>query len=291
MVIDYSRFILISIIISSYKENFLQKISQNIKDTIGIDYEIIVIENKNKYSIAEAYNLGISKAKFPYLCFVHEDLIIKTENWGETIVSLLMNNQDVGLIGVAGVTQKTKSPSQLWSTDSKNHVIYIEHKINENTELTSSNWEGQKYKEVVMIDGVFMVMRNFKNLFFNTKIPGYHFYDMCISLECYKQNLKVIATNQILIEHYSLGSIDKSWIYPAHIFHKIYRPLLPMSLNSIPNALKEKECLTGYIIFAINNNYFSVSFIHWISFFIKHPFSGFNLLYFKHFYNQLLKNA
>jgi len=289
--IDYNGFILISVVISSYQEHHLRKICQNIKDTIGVDHEIIVIENKNKYSIAEVYNLGISKAKFPYLCFVHEDLTIKTHNWGETIISLFMNDQNIGLIGVAGVTEKTKSPSQLWSTDTKNQVIYIEHKINESIELTTSNWESQKYKEVVIIDGVFMAMRNFKKLFFNTKIPGFHFYDMSISLECFKQNLKVIATNQILIEHYSLGSINESWIYPAYIFHKIYKQLLPIGLGSLPTVLKEKECLSSYIIFAINNNYFRISFIHWISFFIKHPFSGFNLLYFKHFFKQLLKNA
>lgn len=282
---------MISIIISSYKENLLQEVCENIKDTIGIAYEIIVIENKNKYSIAEAYNLGISKAKFPYLCFIHEDLMIKTKKWGEIIVKLFIDNEAVGLIGVAGVTQKTKSPSQLWSTDIHHQVIYIEHKINEKTELTNNGWNGKSCKDVIIIDGVFMAMRNFKNLFFNTKIPGYHFYDMCISLECYKRNLKVIATNQILIEHYSLGSIDKSWIYPAHIFHKIYKPFLPLSLESAPSALMEKECLSGYILFAVNNNYFKVSLIHWFSYLIKYPFSGFHLLYFKHLLNQSLKNA
>jgi hypothetical protein len=49
---------------------------------IGCEYESIIIDNsENRYSIFEAYNLGIDKSKYEYLCLMHDDILIYTIEW------------------------------------------------------------------------------------------------------------------------------------------------------------------------------------------------------------------
>ena len=106
----------ISIIICS-KNGFLEdELVENIKTTIGSEYEIIVIDNsKNKYSIFEAYNIGIKNSIFPYLLFVHEDVLFHSQSWGEILISYFNNDLKLGLIGIAGSKTKEKIPST-WLT-------------------------------------------------------------------------------------------------------------------------------------------------------------------------------
>ena len=65
---------MLSIIICSISPERLQEISQNIHATIGVEHEIIAIDNREKcWSIARAYNEGARQARYPYLFFVHEE--------------------------------------------------------------------------------------------------------------------------------------------------------------------------------------------------------------------------
>lgn len=75
---------MISIIICSRNKNIDSELEQNILDTIGnIVYEVINIDNStNNYSIFQAYNKGTQIAKYPYLCFMHEDILFHTADWG-----------------------------------------------------------------------------------------------------------------------------------------------------------------------------------------------------------------
>ena len=62
---------MISVIICSRTSTIGTALSENIKNSIGCEYELISIDNsKNTYSIFEAYNLGIQKSKFDFLCFI-----------------------------------------------------------------------------------------------------------------------------------------------------------------------------------------------------------------------------
>ena len=57
---------MLSIIICSVLPERLRKISQNIDETIGVEYEIVTIDNREKcWSIARAYNEGARQAKYP----------------------------------------------------------------------------------------------------------------------------------------------------------------------------------------------------------------------------------
>ena len=81
---------MVSVIICSKYENLSESVRQNIDKTNGVPYEIVCINNtRREYSIFSAYNKGIAQSKYPFLCFVHEDVIFQTENWGKKIVSQL----------------------------------------------------------------------------------------------------------------------------------------------------------------------------------------------------------
>ena len=107
---------MISIIISTHNPNLLNDITENIHKTIGVEHEIISIENHNKYSLCEAYNIGADKANFPYLCCVHEDVIFLTKDWGSYLIDLMESDKKIGLVGVVGTKFISTYPSTGWGT-------------------------------------------------------------------------------------------------------------------------------------------------------------------------------
>ena len=93
---------MISIIICSREKTRASQLKKNIQDTIGTEFETIIIDNsENKHSITQAYNIGIDQSKFDYLCFIHEDIEFKTSNWGNILTSHIDKNPQ-GIVGVAG---------------------------------------------------------------------------------------------------------------------------------------------------------------------------------------------
>ena len=74
---------MVSCIICSRKQDISTDLKENIKNTVGCDYELLIIDNsKNQYNIFKAYNEGIRRAKGDILCFMHEDIFYHTQNWG-----------------------------------------------------------------------------------------------------------------------------------------------------------------------------------------------------------------
>ena len=117
---------MISIIVCSINSNLFNTLSNSIENTIGLEYQIIKIDNsKEKLSIAQAYNKGASKARFKVLVFVHEDIIFHTIGWGEILISHFKSLENPGVLGVAGNSYLPISPSDWWGCSSKNrHYNY-----------------------------------------------------------------------------------------------------------------------------------------------------------------------
>lgn len=80
----------ISVIICTRQHDISPTQRANIASTIGCTHEIIVIDNsQNKYSIFEAYNEGVRRSCHDICCFMHDDVLLRTEGWGKTIASHL----------------------------------------------------------------------------------------------------------------------------------------------------------------------------------------------------------
>jgi glycosyltransferase involved in cell wall biosynthesis len=263
---------------------------------VGCDYELVVIDNsENKYSIFEAYNLGIERSKGGYLCFVHDDILFHTENWGQIVENIFESDTTIGLLGIAGAKSKTKMPSAWWDCLGDQIAIsIIQHskiKGKEIEKLIYGFEEGITEVEVVFIDGVFMAMRKDNRIRFNNFITGFHNYDLNISLEYKKYNYKILVTNKILIEHFSIGNINQEWITSAFEFHNIYKNSLPLKTTT-RYLTEEMEFSNGkkFIDNCLKYNNYKIACSVWRKLFCLHPISNYHIKFWKVVLIEKLKN-
>lgn len=204
---------MISIIISSYQPHLLSDLEKNITETCDVPYEIITVQNPNLYSITEAYNIGISKARYDIFLFIHEDILFHTKNWGSKLIRHL-GDKNTGVIGIAGSSYVPKAPCGWHVSDNKyNHVNYIQNEKSRDKGVFRSTFSKNIEKaEAFAVDGVFMALQSkvARSALFNESIKGFHGYDLEFSLRIAKDHQNYII-NDILIEHFSKGYTDKVW--------------------------------------------------------------------------------
>lgn len=226
---------MISIIVSTYKPENFRLFENNIKETIGdILYEIVKIDNPSLMGLCEAYNKGIALAKYPYLCFSHDDVKMITPEWGEYLVNVFKQNKDVGLVGIAGCRYKAWVPSGWFSPVST---------FNSRANLAQCYPDGSKSNfiridqdnaknGVICVDGCWFstTASIAKETMFDEKtFRGYHFYDADFSFNI-SLRYRIIVDPGIFLEHYSVGATDINWLKDTFRFHYKWRRKLPSSL-------------------------------------------------------------
>jgi len=247
---------MISIIISSADAGLLQQVSSNVAETIGVPYEIIAIDNsKGERGICAVYNQGATEAKYDILCFMHEDINIKTNNWGLILVNIFKNNPDVGLVGVAGGDYKTIAPSGWNPTGIKAAHINLLQGFKYNKKEAFHYYENpgaQSLAQVSCVDGVWFCSSKkiAEDIRFDEEnFTGFHVYDLDFSFAVgLKHNIAV--TFEILIEHFSEGNYDSGWMLETIKLHKKWNKHFPINLKPISNkeSLRaEKETFKFFI--------------------------------------------
>ena len=275
---------MISVIICSVSPENLNRTKKNIEDTVGVEHEIIAIDNKEKqWPIAKAYNFGAGIAKYDYLLFVHEDVLFYTEGWGMIIIRKL-TEPDCGVIGFAGSQIKTRAYSG-WNSNMIRYEISNYRYIDDNScerPYRKGQFENDGYGRVVDIDGLAMFVR--KNVWrkypFDEKIlTGFHCYDIDFSLELAK-HFKNYVCGVIDVLHLSNGSFDKNWIDSTILLHeKKWNAFLPMSVIPLSDKAQhqvERRALYGFIrttykvkhTYGINTLFTDKNFSVWEKFYI-----------------------
>ena len=85
---------MLSVLICSINGELLRQVKQNIAETVGVPYEILVWDNKaSNDGICKVYNRLASDAQYPLLLFVHEDVTFETMNWGQKLAQKLLKYQ------------------------------------------------------------------------------------------------------------------------------------------------------------------------------------------------------
>ena len=203
---------MVSIIICSRTSDVSPELECNIRSTIGVEYELVVIDNsQNRFSIFSAYNEGLKTAKGEILCFMHEDVIFHSDDWGKTVEKYFEKYQKVGLLGVAGTHYLPKMPAAWWDTEMRSghllqgSVVDGEYKI-----IREELWDDYKCEptSVVSVDGLWMCFRDtvFKDIKWDDKtFDGFHGYDTDISLQVINSDFEVHILWDITIEHKSVG--------------------------------------------------------------------------------------
>ena len=286
---------MLSIVVCSRTSTINNILSQNIEDKIGCAYELIVIDNsENQYSIFEAYNKGILISKGDFLCFIHDDILFHTIGWGNILLEIFNENSAIGLIGIAGTKIKTKMPSAWWDCTLDNKSInIIQHFADKTREKERWNlgFEKENNVEAVVIDGVFMAIRKDDRIHFSTEMEGFHNYDLNISLEYKNYGFKIIVTNEILIEHFSFGNIDKSWHESTFKIHEMYSDNLPLIMGDCDfEELKILEIKNAkkFINQCLGFKQYKLAFLVWLKLFWLNPFLKYHLRF---WFNVVVKTV
>jgi hypothetical protein len=238
---------MISVLICSAKPDLLKIVTENIQKTIGIPFEILYFDNRiAKKGICSVYNELASKSQFNYLCFIHEDVLLRTENWGKIITDIFLNNPQTGLIGIAGSKYKSAYFSG-WYTGVKelDCANYI-HEYSSKTEYIFLSPSGNKVEEVVCIDGVFMCSTKtaWSKIIFDEKLlKGFHFYDIDFSVRM-AHKYKVLVTFDIELVHITTGGdYSNNWVQTAISYHQKKKEILPFSKASLNAKRIDKKII------------------------------------------------
>ena len=227
---------MISLIICSRRPTIPLRLRQSIAETISCDYELVIIDNSNdNLSIFKAYNEGVVRSKGEILCFCHDDVLFRSENWGAN-VHALFTDESIGAVGVIGTHFLPNAPMYWWSSPfiSQYSINYDngQANLNDNREFFHGH-----LADVVAIDGVcfFIPKRLFSSIRFDDEnYDGFHLYDMDISMQVQKLGKRVCVTDVLTIEHFwSEASFnDKKYMAVLdnnlNLFQKKWEKDLPM---------------------------------------------------------------
>ncbi|MGC4103702.1 glycosyltransferase [Ferruginibacter sp.] len=224
---------MVSVIICSVRKDLATQIKANIENSIGVPWQDIIIDNTNPgRGINAVYNEGVRKAKFEIICFVHEDVAFKTDNWGKLLVSYFESDPKLGMLGVAGAGYKSQTPSG-WMTGIEEFDRYsILHTSPSGNDIRMhfDQLPAAPLKKVAVLDGVLLCSR--KSIleqipFDEQRLPGFHLYDIDISFRI-AEKYEVAVSFEIDLVHFTEGgNFGDSWLENTLNWHQFMRSRLP----------------------------------------------------------------
>ena len=229
---------MISIIICNKKATLNPDLDKNIRDTIGVEYEIISIDNsRGQFSIFQAYNEGVARAKGDILCFMHDDILFRSNDWSKVVVESFSSNPNMGALGVAGGHFMPDCPCS-WSTcKTTSYHVWQTNRDGSATEYGCTNYtNGKRLVEVVCLDGLFMCFRRslFDTIRFDDNtFSGFHCYDSDICMQVLSMGYSVNVTFDIDIEHRSNGACNQQYYDNLELWHKKWHGQLPITRGII----------------------------------------------------------
>ncbi len=232
---------MISIIIASVNKQQLDHVKANISETVGIPFEIITFDNLGgSRGLCEVYNEGVKSAHYDILCFMHEDVNLKTKNWGKIVIDNFVKDSKLGLIGLAGSSYKAIAPSGWFCNGGPQKINYINLLQRDKTNSTNTihhnqNPRNEKISEVVAVDGVWFCTKKSIALeypFDETIFKKFHCYDIDFSLSI-QQEYKVAVTFEVLLEHFSVGNYDRIWVEETLKLYGKWNTKFPIDLEGL----------------------------------------------------------
>ncbi|KMQ50837.1 Glycosyl transferase family 2 [Chitinispirillum alkaliphilum] len=223
---------MISIIVSAKKPVPKSPLELNIRKTVGVEHEVIIINNsKGKAGLAAVYNFGVQKSKGDILVFMHDDIFFMTKDWGKVVQERFSLQTDLGIIGVAG-TQYLFSEKCSWTAAGRPFIKgrLVHHLPNDDFFITLFSSERQDC-DVVCCTGVYMACRRelFDTVSFDeTTFDGFCFHDIDLCMQV-REKWRIMVTTDILIKHRSMGTFNEQWKLYGSRFLKKYAGSLPVS--------------------------------------------------------------
>jgi hypothetical protein len=249
---------MISVIICSASEEDLVRVKESIIHTIGVEHEIIAIDNSQSgKGICTIYNEGTRLAKFPILCFMHEDIEFVSQDWGREVINLFMDER-IGLVGVAGGGYKSLVPSSWYNYHLQQNggfycnVIQGFKHTGGADQHDYRNPRNETQSCVACVDGCWFCTRKevaIRFPFDEKLLHKFHGYDIDFSIAV-SQAYKTVVTYKVLFRHFSEGNFNKTWMDEIIKVHKKWSRILPVNVDNLPeDQLKriEIEAYEGFL--------------------------------------------
>lgn len=237
---------MISLIVCSRESDVPATLRQNVEATVGTDHEWVLVDNSTRrYSIFQAYNEGVRRAKGDLLCFMHDDILYHTDNWGTIVEQAFSSNPNTALLGLAGAHLIPDVPAPMWGFQ---HIttarIWTREPLDEppfdrHGVLPEGGWwsgnldfsQGLANVPVANIDGIWMCCRAacFNNIRFDEQtFDGFHCYDADLSMQVLTQGWDIMVNTGILIEHFSCSNITPDYLRAADKWYAKWKEALPV---------------------------------------------------------------
>jgi pyruvyltransferase len=211
--------------------------------------EIIPFENPGTHSLTEAYNIILEKSSNDIVVLCHDDIYFEKKNWANKVLKHFKRNPEYGILGVAG---STKLPvSGKWWEDPKKMRGIVNH------EHEGKKWEskyspslGNKLDDVVLIDGLFMVV-NKKTIkkTFNEDVKGFHMYDVDFCFRNFVEDVKIGVMYDIRITHLSIGQTNQQWENNRKLFSDLNHDKLPLKIKKVLDLNSPIKVLLSSLFF------------------------------------------
>lgn len=224
---------MISIIICSVNADFRSQVRESISRTIGIEHEILIWNNETEgKGLCQVYNELAEKARYEILVFLHEDLLFYTQNWGTILLDAFGEQQDAGLIGVAGSNYKSQVCSG-WYTGSLQHDRYNITHLTDGKAIKMRHPESlsPSMHKVVCIDGVFMACKKkvWETVRFDDQLlRKFHFYDIDFSIRATAITAVYVCMDIEMTHITKGGDFGEAWVKEALLFHQKRKQFLPL---------------------------------------------------------------
>ena len=194
--------------------------------------EVIEYINKGE-SLTKFYKKALKETKYDIVVFLHDDIIIETKQVAAKLVKLYENNPEYGVLGVAG--SKYMAETGKWWENAKKMYGRVSHTHNGKTWLSAYCEDlGNNIEEVVNVDGVFFSVHKKRiTVDFDTKVKGFHFYDVDFSFRCHLSGVKVGVHTNIRINHMSIGETNDEWEQNRILFAEKFKDKLPVNIKRV----------------------------------------------------------
>lgn len=225
----------LSIIVCSVKPEMANELRDNVEKTIGIDYEMIVFDNRQTgKGICEVYNECAEKATGEYLLFVHEDVVFHTSNWGEIIVKKLQE-PTCGVIGFAGSAVKYGYEYGWQGVRRFTHKNYLAgYKIKGGGLRQSPHTED--FVPVICLDGMCLFARRdvwHKCKFDAHTFGGFHSYDTDFTTQTTLAGYTNYVCHSVKMKHLSAGNFSEVWYDSVKKYLNKWGTKLPLYVESL----------------------------------------------------------
>lgn len=252
---------MISFVVCSIREDQLAGLRENLAATAGVEHELLAQDNREaNWGLARVYNHLAGQARYPLLCFIHEDVRFPADPpVGRELAAFFASHPDAGVVGFAGSLVKTRSPSGWENLAAYTRENVVQHGFPGGARALRVNPAHEAYSRVTVLDGFALFVRRetwSDHRFDEATCPGFHLYDLDFTTQVAQAHPNYVC-HRVLPEHFSMGIPRASWREACERYHLKWDGRLPMACVTLtPAQVRECETFSAY---------------HWLRELLKRP--------------------